>query len=431
MIDNLHSLLNRPWYIERHFAEAQLPLLLNIINGTLKVEERKPELITSYYDVKGNRLNTTEGRTDGVVAKINIKNSIFKYSQFCGPQGTKDIAKEMRGLEADSTVIGVVLDIDSGGGQVSGTPEFYDFIQAFSKPVVAYTDGWMCSAAYYIGSATDYIVANKRAEAIGSIGAYSQFMDLQGFYEKKGAKLHTIYSSKSTEKNQAYREALEGNYDKWVKEELDPIVDDFIADMKAARPNLSEAVFKGATFGASKSLKLGLIDELGTLATAINKVTSLSKQNNNNKNSNNMSKERSQLQGVLDLDAPLAATDDNGSYLNEDQLDAVETALASNASALQTAEDAKATAEDHLKTAQQDATDLNTKINALATKAGVEASETVADTLTAIENKIEELGQAPGDTHTNVGKGADEAQNQHEYMDFDTPFYNKAKELLN
>jgi protease-4 len=37
-----------------------------------------------------------------------------------------------------------------------------------SKAVVAYTDGLMCSAAYYNG-ATSHIIANKRA-AIGSIG---------------------------------------------------------------------------------------------------------------------------------------------------------------------------------------------------------------------------------------------------------------------
>jgi protease-4 len=73
----------------------------------------------------------------------------------------------MKSYAQDPNCIGVVLDIDSGGGQVSGTPEFYDYIASFKKPVVAYTDGLMCSAAYYIGSATSHIIANKRADAIG------------------------------------------------------------------------------------------------------------------------------------------------------------------------------------------------------------------------------------------------------------------------
>jgi protease-4 len=34
----------------------------------------------------------------------------------------------MKSYAQDPNCIGVVLDIDSGGGQVSGTPEFYDYI---------------------------------------------------------------------------------------------------------------------------------------------------------------------------------------------------------------------------------------------------------------------------------------------------------------
>ena len=92
----------------------------------------------------------------------------------------------------------------------------------------------MCSAAYYIGSASAHIVANKRAEAIGSIGAYAQFLDLSGFYEKKGAKLITVYAHESTEKNKSYRDLMSGNPKTYIKEDLNPIVEqDFISDMKA------------------------------------------------------------------------------------------------------------------------------------------------------------------------------------------------------
>ena len=426
MVNNLHSLLNRAWYIEQQYAEAQLPILFNILNGNTQMEEQpETEFVTmlSPQAAEGSGVSSDKGS----VAIISIKSPIYKYNQYCGPAGTKSMMREMDSLKNNSDVVGIVLDIDSGGGQVSGTPEFYDYIKNYNKPVVAYTDGLMCSAAYYIGSATNHIVANQRADAIGSIGAYSQFLDLKGYYEKQGAKLHTIYASKSTDKNKAYNDALEGNYETYIKEELDPIVNDFIDDIKSVRGSINEQVFNGATYNASKSLELNLIDEIGTIQTAIDKVYSLS--NTNNQNPNNMSKERTNLQGALALDGPLASTDDNGSYLNEEQLDTVETALANNAQALQdaiddkqAAIDAQTSAEDNLSQEQQKVTDLETTINALAVKAGAEAGETVADTLTAIENRVEELGKEPADTHT-VVKKINEQPGEHEYIDFDSPMY--------
>ena len=248
-IANLHTLLNKPWYIEQNYGEAHLPLIFNILSGkqvTRKEDDEEP-LIT--YLGFGDYSEKDEASDDQKVAVLSIKNPIVKHSQWCGPQGTKSMMQELDRLKNDNSIAGVVLDIDSGGGQAYGTPEFHDYLKDYSKPVVAYTDGLMCSAAYYIGSAASHIVANKRAEAIGSIGAYTQFLDLTGYYEKQGAKVHTIYATKSIEKNKAYRDALEGKYETYVKEELDPLVDTFHADMKASRSGLSEKVFKGGTWG--------------------------------------------------------------------------------------------------------------------------------------------------------------------------------------
>jgi protease-4 len=66
------------------------------------------------------------GSNDSENMLLSLKDPIYKYSQECGPTGTKSKMQSMKSYAQDPNCIGVVLDIDSGGGQVSGTPEFYD-----------------------------------------------------------------------------------------------------------------------------------------------------------------------------------------------------------------------------------------------------------------------------------------------------------------
>lgn len=327
-IANLHSLFNKPWYIEESYAQAHLPLLLNILSG--KEVEKSKDVILGYVAASGQAITEP---TAGSVAVLSIKTPILKYDQFCGPIGTKSMMRMLDSFKNDSSIAGVVLDIDSGGGQVYGTPEFHDYITSYPKPIVTYTDGYLCSAAYYIAAGSSYIIANKRADAIGSIGAYSQILDITGFYKKQGATLHTIYATKSTQKNEGYRKVLEGDYKTYIKEELDPLVDTFIVDMQESLTQLNEKVFAGATYKPPKALELGLINEIGTMQDAINKVIELSKINKSSKTTKKMDRNFPKVQAVLGMETDFESND-QGVYLSEEQLTTLETSLENHATEL-------------------------------------------------------------------------------------------------
>lgn len=415
-INNLHSLINGKWFIHEPYGYALLPSLFTVLKGNslkIKAADHKPEAFVLLQDtapVAASSFNSKDTAKDFVL-RIDLKNPIYKYSQECGPQGTKSKMNIMEQFKNDPNCKGVVLDIDSGGGQVSGTPEFYDYIKNFGKPVVAYTDGLMCSAAYYIGSAANHIIANKRADHIGSIGTMIHFIDLTGYYEKEGAKVITEYATKSTEKNRAFEELIAGKPEKYIKQELDPITEDFINDIKAVRADVNEAVFTGATYSPKQAIKMGLVDELGTLQTAIAKVLELAgtTTNINQKSKSNMSKQRANLQAVLGLDAPLYSTEELGSYLNEEQLDSIETRLeeaVQNAATLQTQLDDQ-TAAAALETqrtgeALNQVTAFETEIDAMLTAAGETVTGTLAEKMTALSAKVTVMGKADGSQHTIV-----------------------------
>ncbi|WP_289659488.1 S49 family peptidase [Flavobacterium panacagri] len=412
-INNLHSLLNGRWFIHEPFGQSLLPSLNTILKGnSIKInkEDIKPESFVIQLGkspVVASAFSNSDNNNDYVLV-MDLKNPIYKYSQECGPQGTKSKMNILERYRNDPYCKGVVLDIDSGGGQVSGTPEFYDYIREYNKPVVSYTDGLMCSAAYYIGSASDYLVANKRADHIGSIGTMIYFIDFTGWYEKEGAKVITEYATKSTEKNRDFEELVKGNSEPYIKNQLDPITEDFINDIKAVRSKVNEEVFTGKTYSSTDALSVGLIDEIGTLQTAIDKVFELAKKTSNQNSNTNMSKQLVNVQAVLGLDAPLASTEEKGSYLNAEQLDALEKGLADKDAAnakLQTQLDeanANTVLKDQLQASKETVTAIESSIDAMLTSAGLDVNGTLTEKTIELSAKVMEMGNADGSKPTNV-----------------------------
>ena len=420
-----------------------LPSLFSILEGknlSVKSEEREPEVFISSKKLE---LVAASGFDSGsndseYVAIINLKDPIYKYNQECGPSGTKSKMQGMKSYAQDPNCIGVVLDIDSGGGQVSGTPEFYDFIASFKKPVVAYTDGLMCSAAYYIGSAASHIIANKRADAIGSIGVMVSFIDFSGIYEKQGARLITEYATQSTEKNKAFEELLKGNPELYIKTELDPIAEEFINDIKAVRPGIDPSVFKGGTWNAQESLDKKLIDAIGTLQDAVNKVFELSNTGNTN-NNNNSNKKKSMsntksfpvLQGILGIEGDGVATistitGKKGVQITEAQLELLEGNLAGHQAALEAATGKATTAESRVSALE---TAINTAVTTAGLDATVEATATAEEKATLLGAKVDQYGKQSGAKPTTPkaeGDSFEEEDNVVNAKDAHNEVYNKA-----
>lgn len=412
-VKNLSSLLNSRWFIQEQYGKSLLPSLFSILNGVeFKVEKEEKESEISIHSKKTGILSSNSfdnsNNPNEYVAIINLKNAIFKYDQECGPSGTKSKMRSLDNYASDVNCIGVVLDIDSGGGQVSGTPEFYDYLKNYSKPVVAYTDGLMCSAAYYIGSATKYIIANPRADAIGSIGVMVSFIDMSGYYEALGANVITEYSTLSPEKNKAFEDLLAGKPELYIKTELDPIAEQFINDIKAVRSKVPQDVFKGGTWDAPTSLDKNLIDALGTLQDAIDKVYELSSKNVSNSNNNNNSKNQKKTMSKMTKSFPLiqaliglegagiptvsTITGKTGVQIMEAHLAAIETALSGHETAVTTANGKVATAEGKVTKIEGA---IDTAIETAGLTAEVGADATAETKITLLSTKVLEYGKNP------------------------------------
>lgn len=262
-------ILNTPLAIENSYLMALVPSLLAEYalvksSGNYSCEDKKTALL-SQLNKQSN--HETDDRYPVV---LNIRGPIVKYSSWYA-LGTQFYGRILKSFDENPKISGIVLNIDSGGGMVSGTAELTHIIKNLKTPTISYTDGYQCSAALDIASGCQYHMASPYADLIGSIGVMLSYQDFSAMFEKWGAKIYEIYAPQSTEKNIDFRELIKGN-EALYTDRLKYLAEDFITRMKVNfGKNLKDDghVFKGKTYTPQEALEIGLINELGSLEDAL------------------------------------------------------------------------------------------------------------------------------------------------------------------
>lgn len=406
--------LHEPWAIHREYAQSYYPALAALLRGdSAKIEETDfsalRQLNTPYFLSEGDLddddfdpsiNNDLSQAPEGAVAVVRLNGPVIKYSQFCGPRGTIDIANDLKRIDSNPNFVGVVFQIESGGGQVYAMKPLTDVLSKMKKPVVILAGNYLASAAYGIAVYGKEIIADHPRSIVGSIGTMLSFQDVQPYFESLGIVFHEMYASASTLKNKRSREALKGNHTPLIKERLDPINDDFIADVKLQRKGKisdNKQIYAGDDFFASVSLPLGMIDHLGDMAFAVQRVRDLASGKGANtstsaQSQNQINMKFPNLTALARVAAPSAAQIDlaNADLSTEEITGAtlVPESFITEAAAVTTERDGLATANATLQS-QLDA--------AIAAKATAEASLVTANTkITDLEAKVEAFGKNSG-----------------------------------
>lgn len=105
------------------------------------------------------------------------------------------IRSNLRTALADGAVSGILLDVDSPGGEAGGVMDLADEIRAATKtkPIWAIANEVACSAAYALACAADRLWI-PRTGSVGSIGVIALFCDRSGQDAAEGLKYTAIYA---------------------------------------------------------------------------------------------------------------------------------------------------------------------------------------------------------------------------------------------
>ncbi|WP_422105570.1 S49 family peptidase [Winogradskyella sp.] len=263
------------WFMEPRIALSYADVVSNVLNKTQKEIDPRPDAVKVRQALSpgGVYVNNDEEIPEGSIGVVAIHGPMIKYGDWCS-YGADELVGFANEFESNENIIGQIWLMDSGGGSVAAVAPYLDFLAKSKKPVVALCD--LCASAnYYVASSTDYIMAENDISAMfGSIGVMIQFADYKKFYEEMGITLHEIYADQSTNKNKDFRAALENDYEPMKQEMLNPLAIQFQNHVKAKRPNLKKQneVLSGKMYYAKEALDLGLIDQIGNMDRAIEKV---------------------------------------------------------------------------------------------------------------------------------------------------------------
>jgi len=192
------------------------------------------------------------------------------FMRISGGVSTELAGRDITEALNDPDIKGIVLDIDSPGGTVDGTLELANIIfeGRDKKPIVAYSDGIMASAACWIGSAANEIYISGETVQTGSIGVVANHVDYSQYEKKIGIKTTEVYAGKYKRIVSQYK-PLSKDGKQELQDRVNYMYSVFVDTIARHRGVSSETVLEnmadGKVFIGNQGITAGLVDGVSTL----------------------------------------------------------------------------------------------------------------------------------------------------------------------
>lgn len=230
-------------------------------------------------------LNRTERGGHSKVAVILASGMILPGRSGDSPlggevMGADTIAEQFKDAREDGSIKAVILRVDSPGGAAFASEVIRRELLLTKKqmPVVVSMSNVAASGGYWIAMSANQIVAEP-GTITGSIGVLSGKFNLLGLYEKLGLSKDYITTTDNSTTDWPFQNFTPAQRES-IQRYMHDIYNNFIQGVAEGRKMDVEAVDKiaqGRVWSGERAQKLGLVDELGGLDTAIASAKKLAK----------------------------------------------------------------------------------------------------------------------------------------------------------
>ncbi len=251
----------QPWVITAEKHRAIMDVLDARIAGDFKAlnyaSDDSPE-------DDGDRDQYREFQTaGGTIAVIPVHGILGKHlssmEMACGGCSLDTLQSQLKTALSSPRISKVLLDINSPGGTVTGTPETARLIAAVAavKPVWAFTDADCCSGAMWLASQCTRVYSTESAE-LGSVGVRMVLLDYTKQLEEEGVKVNAISSGKYKLLGASFKPLTDEERD-MLQTESDRIHAQFQQAVTAVR-EVSIANLQGQIYRGEEAAGIGLTD---------------------------------------------------------------------------------------------------------------------------------------------------------------------------
>jgi len=207
------------------------------------------------------------------IAIIHVEGAIVTGDIGFNTAGSGGIVKKINKARDDENVKGIVLRVNSPGGDVYASSMITNALEEFQstgRPVITSMGDIAASGGVWVTTTSEEIWA-ENTTLTGSIGVYGVYPDLSplakwvginydGISMTKAGEIYDVRRGMNEEINKQFKDGIENFYKDFVTKVADNREMDFSEVLKVAG---------GRIWRGDKALELGLVDKLGSLDDAI------------------------------------------------------------------------------------------------------------------------------------------------------------------
>lgn len=224
---------------------------------------------------------TALGDETEAIGIISASGNIMYGDGGVGQIGSDEMVRQIRKARTDKRIKAIVLRINSGGGSAVASELIrQELVQAQKdgRPVVVSMGAMAASGGYWLAANADKIVAEP-VTLTGSIGIFGAVPTVEETLARLGihgdgvgttaiSHFGNPASAMSKEEESLYQMEVEHGYRQFL---------DIVAQGRKMKPAEVEKIAEGRVWDGATAMRLGLVDRLGDLKSALAEAAALAK----------------------------------------------------------------------------------------------------------------------------------------------------------
>ena len=254
--------------------------VLKTVSGTNN-ESFSPVSIDNYLEINAN---TSKKEKSNKIAILYAEGTITDGQGGLEEIGGDRFAKEIRNIREDDDIKAVVLRINSPGGSATASEIILREVQLLKakKPVIISMGNVAASGGYWVATGGQYIFAQDNT-ITGSIGVFGLLLNFQKLANNNGITWDTVKTGQLADlgTNTRPKTAQELNI---YQQQVNRIYGLFIEKVSKSRhltPEKVNEIAQGRVWSGEDAKKIGLVDQIGGLRSAIQYTAQTAKLGDN------------------------------------------------------------------------------------------------------------------------------------------------------